>query len=200
MKKPLSILGASLLLAVTAVAQPTFGSYSFFSAGITNVLLQPVSTNIFGQTNIIYNVEMTNGVWDGTANSNLNAKAIISDVPLWANIDGTSLNANITVHTIGFDARATNAGVIFTFAAIPRYLMDSSVGGTRGAGTSAQNQFSVSMTPTGTNDILIATNLPTIILQGSSGLRLLSFAAPAVGTGNGTNLLIRSLSLNGFHP
>lgn len=196
MKKILSILGL-LALAATAYSQPTFGSYSFFSAGVTNVLLAPISTNLFGATNIIYDVEMTNGVWDGIAVTN--AKSIIADVPLFANTDGSVMLANIAVHTIGFDARSTNA-VTFSFATVPRLQADSYAAGPRSVATTAQNQFSLTFTPTGTNDILIATNLPTVILQGSSGIRLTSFSAPAVGTGNGTNVLIRSITLNGFHP
>jgi len=120
-----------------------------------------------------------------------------SDVPLWANRDGTQPLCNISVQTVGIGSIGTNV-MTFTFAAVPAwsdspdYLPITFL-----AGTGSGNQFSFSVTNNGTTAVVLATNVPAAFMQGARKLRLKTIA---VAGATGTNATIAGIWLNGFKP
>ena len=185
-------------LAVTASAQ-TAQSKPFLSG--YNLQVVASTTNLFAATNTYskgYTVTNSSTYPYTSSISPLivtNAGALV-DVALWADRDGSSPAANISVQIHGTNAAFTNIAVL-TFAALPvdprspNYPPGQFV-----AGTSAQNQFTFTVTGQGTTNVCIATNLPTGFLQGSRGLRLSS----VVWTNAGAGGFVDGIFLNGFTP
>lgn len=195
---------AVLLLALTTTGHAQgFQSRSFLGDGITNVLIVngalPAGTTVVVATNsyagytaatlVIQtgtNIFGTNANFMKAGVGYSNAPAF-ADVPLWANRDGSVATANISAHIRGVNVAFTNV-LTFHFYAVPR--------GNKLAATGAQNGFTFTMTGNGTNDVLLATNLPTVFCQGSGALRLLDITPSNAGT----NGALISCALNGFSP
>jgi hypothetical protein len=216
MKNKFYIALLALALAVSASAQ-SFVSENFLNG--SNILVIPSSTNTYGATNTWnYNPQLvysnaiitintfttpyiyttnwtvfTNSV-QGTTNT-----AAFRDVDLWANRDGSALTANVAVHVTGLDAaQATNILTVL-LTAIPSGGGLANLGASLPASTQGQNQFTFTVTANGTNDVVLATNLPTTFLQGSGRLRA-QVQSPTQGTTSGTNCLVKSIRINGWKP
>jgi hypothetical protein len=109
----------------------------------------------------------------------------IADVTLWANRDGTPPVANIAADINGVSALFNNT-VTFNFAAgpTPNGLVANQ----------AQNLWSFTMTGNGTNDVVLATNVPPSLLQGQRKLRLISVTE----SGGGTNGQVVNVWFDGY--
>ena len=195
-------LALALLLALTLGASAQgFVSQSFLNG--FNLQVVPTSTNNYAATNgYAKGFTVTNsGTYpyvssiSPTYQTNANA---ISDVPLWADRDGSSPSANISVHLYGINAAFTNTAT-FRFATVPAQPNSDSLAyppGYFGAATAAQNLFAFAVTGNGTNDVIVATNLPTGFLQGNKAIRLLAVE----WTNAGTNGYVKGVFVNGFKP
>lgn len=160
-----------------------------------------IGTNSFGGTNIYakgYTVTNSGtypyvSSYSATLVTNTSA---IQDVALWADRDGSPPSANISVQLSGLNASFTNIFQL-RFATIPARSASSSYPpGFFQPATSANGLFTFTITGNGTNAVVLSTNLPTAILQGAQGLRLLEISSSNAGT-NGT---VAGIFLNGYTP
>lgn len=128
----------------------------------------------YGLTNsYILGGQWIGGTYDPTEVTNTVA---IADVPLWINRDGTTANAAIAVDFVE-TALAPSNNWTFTFAALP-------IPGV--VATETQNKFVFTINGNGTTKVVLSTNLPTSVLQGAYGLRLLTCTPSASATTNTT--------------
>lgn len=191
---------AALLGATIPASAQGFVSPSFITG--FNQQLLTLTTNTYSGTNTFAKsyVQTNSTVYPYVSGRQpvmqTNAQAF-SDVNLWANRDGTSPLANISVDVQGLNAVFTNV-VTFNFATIPNGSEDGYVPLNPGSG--AQNQWSFSITGNGTNDVVVATNVPTALLQGCKALRCTSVAMTCPGGTGGTNGTLLHLKFNGFKP
>lgn len=158
----------------------------------TNAAASLLATNFYSGTNIWVKggISITNGAQQspyftpiGTAFYQTNTAAF-TDVGLWYDRDGTVPSASINVILHGQDTRATNT-LTFNFATMSRGVPNNQ----------AQNLWSFSCSANGTNLVGLNTNLPTALLQGAHGMRLLN-----ITSGNGTNVFLDYCDLKGFKP
>lgn len=192
------LLGVLVMVGLAAAPVVTRGQ-SFVSEDFligTNLLIPAATTCTFATTNT-FNYALTNlNAAVGTATTNANwAK----DVDLWANRDGTALSGNISVDALGLLSNSTNV-LTFTFYSVPRGGGLGNQLPSKQASTFAQNSWAFSMTMTGTNELVLATNLPTTFLQGAGRLRLQTAVATSTGSTAGTNSIVKSITLNGWKP
>lgn len=192
------LLGVLVMVGLAAAPVVTRGQ-SFVSEDFlvgTNLLIPAATTCTFGTTNT-FNYALTNlNSAVGTATTNANwAK----DVDLWANRDGTALIGNISVHALGLLSNSTNV-LTFTFYSVPRGGGIGNLSPSKQASTFAQNSWAFAMTMTGTNELVLATNIPTTFLQGAGRLRLQTAVATSTGSTAGTNSIVKSITLNGWKP
>jgi len=123
--------------------------------------------------------------------SNL-ASTVYSDVSLWANKDGTSANVALLVSVVATNAAGSNT---FTFTLRPVHDVGTS---TVNNTTDSVRSFAVALVATGTTRATIATNIPTGLLQGAKGLRLVSVAS-SDEAGNATGM-VATAKIVGFAP
>ncbi|MEI6195401.1 MAG: hypothetical protein WCS42_13835 [Verrucomicrobiota bacterium] len=155
---------------------------------------------LFGQTNVYAKgFSQTNSgtypytsgytpIW--TTNS-----AGFSDVALWANRDGTAPLGNISVDLVGNGATCTNQ-VTFVFAMLPVNIPEAGIPNNP---TSTGGTFTFTTTMNGTNDVVLATNLNTSLLQGIHGIRLAGIYTTNLAGLSTTNTVV-GVWLNGFTP
>ena len=198
------VLAGLCLIASAPVARAqSFKSIPFLS-GVGNLQVAVASTNTYGTTNIWLKYGYTWGVayqtnGNGTVITYGSGLAIptldttntqaIQDAAMFANRDGSFPSVNFSTHLVGYGAAATNP-LTYTLVGVPR-----SVGGAKS--TSAQNQWVFTVTPNGTNDVVLVTNVPTTTFQGCAAIRLLTVAQPATANAN-TNVTVISAAINGF--
>lgn len=181
-------------------------SLPFIGAGQDNAYngylqINAYTTNSYGSTNLAYakgsyltnvltaitnpaNGLVITGYVSQVAINYVTNEAGIADVTLWANRDGTPPVANLSADINGTSAAFTNT-VTFTFAAGP------TANGL--VATQPQNLWSFTMFGNGTNDVVLATNVPQSFLQGMRKLRLLNVASGGGGSGQVVNVW-----LNGY--
>ncbi len=188
----LGLLGADAS-AQTAQSMPFLNGY--------NLAVVSTTTNLFNGTNIYAKgFYVTNsGTYPYTSSIvavTVTNTGAITDVPLWANRDGTTPLANISVQIHGLNAAFTNTG-LFKFAAIPAQSRSANYPpGLLQPATAAQNLLSFSVTGNGTNVVCLASNLVTASFQGSRAIRFLGVE----WTNAGTNGFVDGVFLNGSTP
>lgn len=187
MKKILLTLAAVAALALPAsAAQFTSTSFlpglGFVQLGSTSNLLSGTSARYVRSRSTAPVTVSTNGVVTFHADIT-NAVSGLS-APLWVNADGTAPNANVSVRLQGKSASATNV-VTFKLTALP--TQDG------WAPTAAQNAWSFSATANGTNEVSLATNVPTALLQGCAAVQL-----SVTNGATGDVVLLREANLNGY--
>lgn len=185
----------------------------------TNLLITPLSTNGVGISGVYnYNPQTitsnaviavntftvpytytTNWVFTTNAIVGTTNAAAMKDANLWANRDGTVPFANISIHLTGLDPVQSTNVLTVTVTAIPAGGDIGNFGKSTPVATTAQNQFVFTAQFNPTNDVVIATNMPTAFCQGSGRLRV-TIASPSQGTTSGTNGLVKSIRLNGWLP
>ena len=192
------VVGVLALANIPANAQ-THQSRAFLSG--FNLQVTPTSTNTFGATNIYAKgYTVTNS---GTYPYVSSASPVIttntgafSDVPLYANRDGSAAIAAVSIQITGLNAAFTNTG-LFKFTTVPAAPRSSMYPpGLFTNSTSANGLFSVAITGNGTTPVVLTTNLPTAVLQGAAALRLQAVE----WTNAGTNGTVAGVFLNGFSP
>ena len=184
-------------LAASASAQ-TAQSKPFFSG--YNLAVTATSTNTFNATNTYAKgFYVTNsGTYPYTSSIvalTVTNTAGIADVQLWADRDGSSPAANISVQLAGLNAAFTNTG-LFKFATVPAVSDSPEYQAVSFLPATVNGSFSVAITGNGTTHVVVATNLPTSVLQGARKLRLTSVE----WTNAGTNGTVVGVWLNGYKP
>lgn len=169
-----------LLLALAAFTLPAadFKSQSFINTSASYPLVL-TNTGVFtyGYTNAYTNA----------AGITVTNTSMIVDVGNWAYKNGEpQANANVTFRLVGTAATLTNT-ITAVFAR---------VGDGVNAATSSGSQWSVGITPNGTTEVVVCTNVPSYMLTGNAKIRLLTLTS---GSGN-TNALFKAITFNGFLP
>lgn len=210
----IALAAACVVIGLSAGAQ-NFQSANFING--FNFQLNSQSTNsfntsgIYAKSVIVTNTAVTitnsaNGlIINGYVSSFLPVyvtnSAGFSDCDMWEDRDGTVPAANIAVDVNSGNPLFTNT-VTFNFASIA-YSVGSGVTGSGISAlpsTAAQNLFSFSVTANGTNDVVVATNLPAGFMTGIRKIRLLNIAVTSSGTTIGTNGVVAGVWLSGYHP
>jgi hypothetical protein len=201
------IIGAMVCMGALMANAQSFSSQNFingYNLYITNGATATYgSSNVYGSGWVVTNAitYQTNGTtiytnYNGTSSYSavlVTNTSWATDVPLWANRDGSALTANISVDVVGKVAGSTN---ILTFAiyAVPNNVGTDKI--TTYPASTANNSFSFAITCTGTTPVVLATNLPTAFLQGCKSLRLQTITPSNAGY----DANVVGVWLNGFKP